>query len=88
MSSAGVSYPQHAGLSAEQLSTGGYTIRTTMDPAVSRAAKDAVDAGVPTAQDGVADPFALVGTGHDAHQVPAVVADRNLGTDATAGDLS
>ena len=39
---------EQAGLTADQLATGGYTIRTTMDPAASAAAKDAVDANVPT----------------------------------------
>ncbi len=83
-----VHYLEQAGFTADQLSTGGYTIATTMDPVASRTIKSAVEANVPTAQDGVANPFALVGSGHDGHQVLAMVANRNLGTDLAAGDRS
>jgi membrane peptidoglycan carboxypeptidase len=81
-----VAYLQRAGLRADQLTTGGYTIRTTMDPVASAAVKDAVDADVPTAQDGVADAFALIRPGHDAHEVLAMVANRTYGTDAAQGE--
>jgi len=76
------------GLSGDQLATGGYTIRTTLDPAVSRAAKDAVDANVPTTQDGVANTMAIIAPGNDEHEVLAMVANRNLGTDASRGETS
>jgi membrane peptidoglycan carboxypeptidase len=81
-----VSYLEQAGISADRLATGGYTIRTTMDPAASAAAKAAVEANVPTAQNGVANTFALVKPGHDGHEVLAMVANRNYGTDAKQGD--
>ena len=42
-----VRYLEQAGFTADQLATGGYTIKTTMDPVVSQAAKDAVDRNVP-----------------------------------------
>ncbi|MCE3549861.1 penicillin-binding protein [Pseudonocardia sp. RS11V-5] len=83
-----VSYLEQAGFTADQLLTGGYTIRTTMDPTVGAAAKAAVDANVPTTQDGVADTFALVRPGHDGHEVLAVVANRDYGTDAAKGQTS
>jgi membrane peptidoglycan carboxypeptidase len=83
-----VSYLQQAGIGPEQLATGGYTIRTTMDPAASAAAKTAVDANVPTTQDGVANTFALIRPGHDGHEVLAMVANRNYGVDAAHGDRS
>ncbi|TDV47845.1 transglycosylase domain-containing protein [Actinophytocola oryzae] len=77
-----------AGLSSDQLATGGYTVRTTLDPTVSQAAKDAVNANVPTTQDGVANTMAIVSPGSDRHEVLAMVANRNLGTDAGQGQTS
>ena len=81
-----LSYVRSAGLTADELSTGGYTIRTTLDPAVSTAAKDAVNANVATTQDGVANTMAVVSPG--SHEVLAMVANRDLGTDADAGETS
>ena len=57
-----------------------------MDPAASQVAKAAVEHNVPTAQDGVANTFALVQPGRDGHQVLAMVANRNYGTDAGRGE--
>ncbi len=83
-----VSYLEQAGFTEDQLYTGGYTIKTTMDPTVSQVIKDAVDRNVPTNQDGVANTFAVVTPGATAHDVVAMVANRNLGTDAAAGERS
>ena len=81
-----VDYLEQAGISADELATGGYTIRTTMDPDVSATAKKAVEANVPTTQKGVANTFAVIRPGHDGHEVLAMVANRNYGTDAAQGD--
>jgi len=81
-----VRYLEQSGFTADQLATAGYTIRTTLDPHASTIAKDAVDHNVPTTQDGVANTFALIGAGHDGHQVLAMVANRNYGTDAKRGE--
>ncbi|TNC22214.1 transglycosylase domain-containing protein [Amycolatopsis alkalitolerans] len=81
-------YLQQAGFTADQLATGGYTIRTTMDPVVSQTVKNAVDANVPTTQDGVANTFAVISPGQDTHEVLAMVANRNLGTDPAQGETS
>jgi membrane peptidoglycan carboxypeptidase len=83
-----VRYLQQAGFTEDQLDTGGYTIKTTMDPVVSQATKDAVDRNVPTTQDGVANTFAVVSPGKSGHDVLAMVANRNFGTDAAKGDRS
>ena len=83
-----VSYLEDAGLTEDQLYTGGYTIKTTMDPAASQVIKDAVDRNVPTTQDGVANTFAVVTPGSAEHEVLAMVANRNLGTDAAQGERS
>jgi membrane peptidoglycan carboxypeptidase len=82
------SYLVHAGFTADRLATGGYTIKTTLDPRVSQVAKDAVDANVPTTQDGVANTFAVVQPGPTGHQVLAMVANRNYGTDPARGETS
>ncbi|MFJ9786219.1 transglycosylase domain-containing protein [Amycolatopsis sp. NPDC101161] len=82
------SYLVHAGFTADQLATGGYTIKTTLDPHVSQVTKDAVDANVPTTQDGVANTFAVVQPGSTGHQVLAMVANRNYGTDPAQGETS
>ena len=80
-----VSYLRGAGFTTDQLDTGGYTITTTMDPAAASAMKTAVEQNVPPAQDGVANTFALIKPQDGGHQVVAMVANRNLGTDAKAG---
>ncbi|WP_236794574.1 transglycosylase domain-containing protein [Amycolatopsis sp. GM8] len=82
------SYLQQAGFSADRLETGGYTIRTTMDPVVSQTVKNAVDANVPTTQDGVANTFAVISPGQNTHEVLAMVANRNYGTDPAQGETS
>jgi membrane peptidoglycan carboxypeptidase len=83
-----VKYLKQAGFTADQISTGGYTIRTTMDPAASQTIKDAVEKNVPTTQNGVANTFSLIQPGQDGHQVLAMVSNRNFGTDAAKGDRS
>jgi membrane peptidoglycan carboxypeptidase len=82
------SYLVHAGFTADRLATGGYTIKTTLDPRVSQVTKDAVDTNVPTTQDGVANTFAVVQPGQDGHQVLAMVANRDYGTDPDRGETS
>lgn len=83
-----LSYLASAGLTVDEIATGGYTIATTLDPAVSAAAKKAVEANVPTTQDGVANTMAVIAPGTGTHEVLAMVANRNLGTDAAAGETS
>lgn len=83
-----LSYLHNAGFTTDQLATGGYTIRTTMDSRVSAAAKDAVNANVPTTQNGVANTMAVVAPGTTTHEVLALVANRNLGTDAAKGQTT
>jgi membrane peptidoglycan carboxypeptidase len=83
-----VSYLRQAGFTADQIDTGGYTITTTMDPSASAAIKAAVEHNVPSTQPGVANTFALVRPLDGAHQVLAMVANRNLGTNAARGEVS
>lgn len=81
-------YLIQAGFTADQLATGGYTIKTTMDPVVSQTVKNAVEANVPTTQYGVANTFAVIRPGASAHEVLAMVANRNYGTDPAQGETS
>ncbi|WP_425425243.1 transglycosylase domain-containing protein [Amycolatopsis saalfeldensis] len=83
-----VNYLEKAGLTADQIDTGGYVVKTTMDPHVSQVTKDAVDGNVPTTQDGVANTFAVIQPGSSQHQVLAMVANRNYGTDPAQGETS
>ncbi|MDT8913792.1 transglycosylase domain-containing protein [Amycolatopsis sp. PS_44_ISF1] len=83
-----VSYLEKSGLTPDQVDTGGYVVKTTLDPHVSQVTKDAVDANVPTTQDGVANTFAVVQPGTTGHQVLAMVANRNYGTDPAQGETS
>jgi membrane peptidoglycan carboxypeptidase len=83
-----VSYLRQAGFTAEELDTGGYTIHTTMDPAASATVKSALLRNVPADADGVANTFALIKPQDGGHEVLAMAANRNLGTDASAGEVS
>lgn len=83
-----VSYLRSAGLPADDLATGGYTIRTTLDPRASAAARQAVTANVPTTQPGVANTMAIIAPGTTSHEVLAMVANRDLGTDLARGQTS
>jgi membrane peptidoglycan carboxypeptidase len=83
-----VRYLEKAGFTADDLLTGGYTIRTTMDPAVSQQVKNSVEANVPTTQNGVANALAVIAPGQQSHDVLAMVANRDYGTDASAGQTS
>ncbi|MEV4314215.1 transglycosylase domain-containing protein [Actinocrispum sp. NPDC049592] len=83
-----MAYLQSAGFTAQQLTDGGYTIKTTMDSRISQVAKDAVTANVPTTQDGVANTMAIIKPGNTSHEVLAMVANRNLGTDPAKGQTT
>ncbi len=77
------------GLDADELRTGGYTIRTTLDPqaqdAAVRAAAEQVPVGATT---GIANAVAIVEPGRAAHRVLALAANRELGPDASAGQTA
>ncbi|MET9231428.1 penicillin-binding protein [Lentzea sp. NPDC003310] len=77
-----VNYLQRAGFSEEQLRTGGYTIQTTLDRAVTSQAKAAAEAGVPKTTDGIANTMAVVKPGKERHDVLALVANRDYGLKA------
>ncbi len=82
-------YLAAAGLSKQELRKGGYTVRTTLDRRASDVAKQAADEQVPVEQTtGIANAVAIVEPGKDRHRVTALVANRDYGFDADAGQTA
>jgi membrane peptidoglycan carboxypeptidase len=81
-------YLDQAGITPEQLRSGGYTVKTTMSRAAMDAAKTAVDAQVPPTQPHVADTLAVVTPGATSHPVLALAANRSYGLDASQGQTT
>jgi len=80
-----IDYLTKAGLSLAELRKGGYTVKTTMDPVATRAAKESAENQVPKDADGIANAMAVVAPGKDKHRVRALAANRDFGNDAAAG---
>jgi membrane peptidoglycan carboxypeptidase len=74
-----VEYLTEAGFNLEELKVGGYTIETTLDPKITEHAKRAVEAQAPKTTPGVANTMAVVRPGKEAHEVVALVANRDFG---------
>ncbi|MEU0529031.1 transglycosylase domain-containing protein [Amycolatopsis tolypomycina] len=83
-----VDYLERHGVTAEQLATGGLTVRTTMDPRVAHVTKQAVEANVRKDAAGVANTMAIIRPGAQRHEVLAMVANRDHGLDVDAGQRS
>ncbi|WP_223199291.1 transglycosylase domain-containing protein [Solihabitans fulvus] len=83
-----IDYLAKAGLSLDQLKTGGYTIKTTLDQAATRAAKQAAEQQVPKTTDGIANVMSVVQPGQDSHKVRALVSSRDFGNDLNAGQTA
>jgi membrane peptidoglycan carboxypeptidase len=79
-----VDYLGEAGISAEQLDRGGYTIRTTLDRNAMNLMQQSLDQEVPADQPNVADTMATVQPGRDRHRVVAMGANRVFGVDGDA----
>ncbi|SER25753.1 penicillin-binding protein [Lentzea albida] len=69
------------GFDLEELKVGGYRVETTLDPKITEHAKQAVEAQAPKTTPGVANTMAVVRPGKDAHEVVALVANRDYGLD-------
>jgi membrane peptidoglycan carboxypeptidase len=78
-------YLQDAGFTSDQLQTGGYVIKTNLDPDVSKIAKDAAERNVPKTANGIANTFVILKPGTQSHDIVALVANRDLGVDAAQG---
>jgi membrane peptidoglycan carboxypeptidase len=79
-------YLQKAGFTISQIDTGGYTIKTTLDPNISQIAKQSVNSRVPTTADGIENTFDIIRPGATSHEVLALVSSRNYGTNPAAGE--
>ncbi|GAA2358863.1 transglycosylase domain-containing protein [Saccharopolyspora halophila] len=81
-------YLERAGFTEEQLRTGGYTIRTSLDQGATDAAKQAAESKVPKTTDGIANVMSVVEPGKEKHRVRALVANRDFGVDASKGQTA
>jgi membrane peptidoglycan carboxypeptidase len=80
-----VKYLEKIGFTEEQIITGGYTIKTSLDINATKLAKQAAMNEVPKTVDGIANTMAIVRPGKDKHQVVALVSNRDYGPNAAAG---
>lgn len=78
-------YLEQHGFSQKQIGSGGYTIKTSLDPKLSKAARKSILKHVPADADKVTNSFAVTGSGKDAHRVRAMVSNRTYGYDADEG---
>jgi membrane peptidoglycan carboxypeptidase len=76
------------GMSKEDLYTGGYTIRTTMDQNANHQAKVSAETQVNKTQKNVANTLSLVRPGKNRHEVVALAANRDYGPDASKGQTT
>ncbi|WP_099024872.1 transglycosylase/D,D-transpeptidase PonA2 [Mycolicibacterium palauense] len=79
-------YLARAGLSKEQLSKGGYLIRTTLDPDVQASVKGAIDEFASPDNPGAASVMSVVRPGKEAHPVVAMASNRTYGLNLDAGE--
>ncbi|ANZ43082.1 penicillin-binding protein [Lentzea guizhouensis] len=81
-------YLQASGITKKQLQRGGLTIKTTMDPVATKAAKQSAEQQVPKKQNGIANVMSIVEPGKDRHRVRALVASRDYGNNADLGQVA
>jgi membrane peptidoglycan carboxypeptidase len=81
-------YLQRHGWTQDQIESGGYTIKTSLDPKVAKAAKKAAEDKVSRTADGVAAAFSVLQTGKKAHHVLAMVSNRDFGLDQDKGQTT
>ncbi|MBK1785058.1 transglycosylase domain-containing protein [Prauserella cavernicola] len=73
------------GMTKDELYTGGFTVKTTMDPRANQLAKASAEEQVAKTQDNVANTLSLITPGKQRHEVVALAANRDYGPDAAAG---
>lgn len=79
-------YLARAGLSKEQVSKGGYLIKTTLDPVVQASVKTAVNDIAPPDLEGVASVMSVIRPGKESHPVVAMASNRTYGLNLEAGE--
>ncbi|WP_158891394.1 transglycosylase domain-containing protein [Amycolatopsis anabasis] len=78
-------YLLKSGMSQDDLYTGGYTIRTTLDQRANAEAKRSAEEQVRKTQPNVANTLSLIRPGKQRHEVVALAANRDYGPDAAQG---
>jgi membrane peptidoglycan carboxypeptidase len=84
-------YLQNAGFSLDDLITGGYTIKTTMDGNISRTIRASILKNVPQVPPnapGISQAFSVVQPGDKSHNVVAMVSNRAFGNDISKGEFN
>src|SRR5271168_3288757 len=80
------SYLSRAGISKEQVSRGGYLIRTTLDPDVQEPVKHAIDTFASPTLEGIASVMSVIRPGKNSHKVVAMASNRTYGLNTEAGE--
>lgn len=80
-----VSYLEQAGFTADQINTGGYTIKTTLDPNINKIAQQTVASRLSPTADGLANTFDILQPGQSSHQIMAMADNRSYGDNANDG---
>lgn len=81
-----LTYLESKGLPRDELANGGYTIRTTLDPAVQSLAHDSVTTYVNPNTPGVASVLNVVEPGRDSRDILAMTSSRDYGLNLDAGE--
>ncbi|WP_208608280.1 transglycosylase domain-containing protein [Amycolatopsis pretoriensis] len=76
------------GMTKDQLYTGGYTIKSTLDERANHEAKVSAETQVNKTQKYVANTLSLIRPGKDRHEVVALAANRDYGQDQDAGQTT
>ena len=81
-------YLLKSGMSKDDLYSGGYTIKTTLDERANHEAKVSAETQVQKTQPYIANTLSLIKPGKDRHEVVALAANRDYGGDANAGQTT
>ncbi|UOX87735.1 penicillin-binding protein [Amycolatopsis sp. FBCC-B4732] len=81
-------YLLKSGMTKDQLYTGGYTIKSTLDERANHEAKVSAEAQVDKTQKYVANTLSLIRPGKNRHEVVALAANRDYGQDQDAGQTT
>lgn len=76
------------GMTKDQLYTGGYTIKSTLDERANHEAKVSAETQVSKTQKYVANTLSLIKPGKDRHEVVALAANRDYGQNQDAGQTT
>jgi membrane peptidoglycan carboxypeptidase len=81
-------YLLKSGMTKDDLYTGGYVVKTTLDERANHEAKISAETQVNKTQDNVANTLSLVKPGKNRHEVVALAANRDYGLDESQGQTT